>query len=138
MWYIGQSIIAVDHSACILKWSEVPALDLDGYNVYMREGLQGDFVKMTKEPINEPEWVSPALRLDTKYFFYITATDRSDNESKSSTVIPFMMRDATEDTNIVYVPSPVRLNLLASSIVEEPIMGTSAAIITRFELGDFT
>lgn len=137
MWHLAQAIVAVDHSACILKWAPVGADDLDGYNVYMRAGHTAEFEKMNPEPLTGNEWISPALRLDTKYFFRITAIDNSDNESLPGTIIPFTLRGATEDMTLVYLQPPTPHLVRAGESIEESIPANSIGILTRFEIGGF-
>lgn len=100
MNYIGQSLVALDHTSCRLKWSPSPATDLDGYYVYMSEIDGHNYKRMTKETIKEPEWISPPLRNDMEYFFYITAIDRSGNESDPSNIISFRLPETVVDSNV--------------------------------------
>lgn len=133
MWYIGQSITALDHAGCILKWSPSSADDLEGYSVYMKEGETGEFKKATSRLIEEPEWQSPPLRLDMKYYFYITATDRSSNESLPSSVVAFQLKDATPDPTVIVLERPRTFRLAAAASFSDKIKTND--FFTRFELG---
>lgn len=136
MWQIGQALIALDYKGCLLRWPPSLSDDLDGYHVYMRAGTTGAFNRMTGTPIIETQWFSPELRLDTKYYFYITASDTADNESTPSATIPFQLKDARVEENIIYVPSPVGITLEPGLELLLPISEFGTNIYTKFELGE--
>lgn len=136
MWQIGQALVALDYKGVMLKWPASESDDLDGYNVYMRAGETAPFERMTGMPIEDTEWSSPELRLDTKYYFYITASDTADNESTPSATIPFQLKDARIEENIIYVPSPQEITLEPGLELLLPIAEFGTDICTRFELGE--
>lgn len=133
MWHIGQSLTALDHTGCVLKWDESLAYDLDGYHVYMRTGEVGAFTRMTRNRLTAPEWMSPPLRSDTRYFFYITAIDRSDNESGPSAVVSFERAGGNVDPAIIPVPRP-RTLMIASGGEHQELIATEGTYM-RFEIG---
>ncbi|WP_421021311.1 hypothetical protein, partial [Klebsiella pneumoniae] len=80
--------------------------EIDGYYVYMSEDTEKNYRRMMAGPITDTEWVSPPLRPDRRYFFYITAVDRSDNESRPSATVLFS-NESTVDKNLILVDPPI-------------------------------
>ena len=136
MWQLAQALVAIDYSGCIIKWAESTAEDIDGYNVYMSTDPSGGFERMNKDRLIEPMWVSPQLRTDTKYFFYVTAIDTSDNESTPSAVVPFLLHDAVEDTTVIYIPDPLTIDLFDGTEYITSIDKYGADFCMRLELGE--
>jgi hypothetical protein len=133
MWYVGQSLVALDHRGVHLRWTPSVATDLKGYYVYMSEQDDQHFIRMTAEPVKAPEWVSPALRTDMKYFFSITAVDRTGNESGASDVVPFYFPDSTIDLNLVPVAMTQSFPIAGDSTEEELLPASN--FMTSFIIG---
>jgi hypothetical protein len=106
MWYIAQSLVAINDRALTLRWAENTEPDLAGYHVYMSINTPQHFVRMTNKPLRKPEWVSPLLRLDQKYYIYVTAVDVYMNESQNSVILEFQLPDAKPE-NIALSPVTV-------------------------------
>ena len=134
MHYIGQSLTALDHTSCKLSWTPSASLDLDGYYVYMSEGDDSSYERMTGDPLTDPEWVSPPLRLDRTYYFYITSVDLSGNESAPSNVYPFTLPDAAVDATVVVVEPVPALTVDSGAESTEPV--SSSNFMTSFTLGE--
>jgi hypothetical protein len=88
------------------------------------------FIRMMDEVTKEPEWNSPPLRMDTQYYFYVTAVDRTGNESSPSAIIPFQFPDSIIDPNLtpVTVIPKVTITTTFSDTVSDNFM-------TSFNLG---
>lgn len=99
MWYIAQSLVAINDRSLKLRWAKNTEPDLAGYHVYMSINTPHHFIRMTDTPLREAEWVSPLLRLDQKYYVYVTAIDAYMNESQNSIILEFQLPDATPDTS---------------------------------------
>lgn len=106
MHYIAQSLVAINDRGALLTWDPVNDSDLDGYNIYMAENESKNFVKVNKEPVWPRKFITPILRPDVKYYFYITSVDTSGNESDPSNVVEFMLSDARPNPNLRRVAPP--------------------------------
>lgn len=133
MNYIGQSMVALDHTSCKLKWTPSTATDLDGYYVYMSEFDRNNYKRMTGSPIEEAEWISPPLRSDMDYYFYITAVDSSGNESAPSNIIRFQLPDAVVDSNVRIVEVTPSLMIPGNTQVNRDIDTNN--FMTSFTIG---
>lgn len=133
MIYTGQSLIALDYTACILKWSPSPDDDVAGYNVYMQEGKKGTPQKMNGTLITTTEWTSPPLRRDLTYYFHLTATDFSGNTSVNSPTYTYRPDPSLLDSNVVVVDIHRQLILknkeMRTDILNEPNH------LLRFDIG---
>ncbi len=137
MWYIGQSLIAIDDRGLIIRWEKSDAEDFDGYHVYMKEGEYGSFERMTDKTIFTEEWESPPLRRDVAYEMYVTVVDTSDNESEKSNIVRFELRDAEHDPTVVFIPKPAtkELNQNESLLLHLSHSIETKDIMTQFRLG---
>lgn len=63
-----------------LVWRATEAEDLAGYYVY-RRGAEGDFERITAQPIQETELVDPGVSAGQTYSYRVTAVDQLGNES---------------------------------------------------------
>jgi hypothetical protein len=134
MWYIGQSLIALDHRACRLQWGASSDDDLAGYNVYMSlTNESGSYEKVNTELLTEPEFVYGCnLRNDQKYYFYVTAVDFAGNESEASNIIEFKLSDYRDD-EVIVVNMPKKVTISAGGEYrDQPI---TSSFLTKFELG---
>lgn len=132
MWYIAQSLVAINDRALTLKWAANTEIDLAGYHVYMSINTPQNFIRMTKTPLRRPEWISPLLRLDQKYYIYVTAIDVYGNESQNSRVLEFQLPDATPiespiDPISVYIPE----GLEYLDVISDANFVTSLSIATQ-------
>lgn len=93
MQYIAQSLVTIADRGVRLKWKRNTEPDLLGYLVYMSIGTPDNFEKVTPAPIPDPEFVSPILRPDTKYYFKVSSIDEAGNESAASDVIEYQLPD---------------------------------------------
>jgi hypothetical protein len=133
MHYIGQSLVTIDHEGCKLKWTASTASDLDGYYVYMSEYNDQSFKRMTPQAVTESEWISPPLRTDSKYFFYITAVDSSGNESSPSGVIEYVRPDGVVDSQLLIVDPPTDYTVYSGGLKDESTPGKD--FMTHFTYG---
>lgn len=63
-----------------LVWRATEAEDLAGYHVY-RRGAEGDFERVTAQPLQETEFVDPGVSPGQTYSYRVTAVDQLGNES---------------------------------------------------------
>lgn len=63
-----------------LVWQVTEAEDLAGYYVY-RRGAEGDFARITPQPLQETELVDPGVTPGQTYSYRVTAVDQLGNES---------------------------------------------------------
>jgi hypothetical protein len=63
-----------------LVWQATEAEDLAGYFVY-RRGSEGDFERITPQPLQETELVDPGVSAGQTYSYRVTAVDQLGNES---------------------------------------------------------
>lgn len=63
-----------------LVWRASEAEDLAGYHVY-RRGAEGDFARVTGQPLQETEFVDPGVSPGQTYSYRVTAVDALGNES---------------------------------------------------------
>ena len=63
-----------------LVWRGTEAEDLAGYHVY-RRGAEGDFARVTEQPLQETEFVDPGVAPGQTYSYRVTAVDALGNES---------------------------------------------------------
>lgn len=63
-----------------LVWQATEAEDLAGYHVY-RRGAEGDFVRVTQQPLQETELVDTTVSPGQTYSYRVTAVDQLGNES---------------------------------------------------------
>lgn len=63
-----------------LVWRATEAEDLAGYYVY-RRGAEGDFERITPQPLQETELVDPGVSPGQTYSYRVTAVDQLGNES---------------------------------------------------------
>jgi hypothetical protein len=66
-----------------LVWAPVTDADLDGYNIYRREGA-GAAVKMNLEPVKMPAFRDIQITAGKTYFYSVSAMDVRGNESARS------------------------------------------------------
>jgi hypothetical protein len=63
-----------------LIWRASEAEDLAGYHVY-RRGAEGDFERITTQPLQETEYIDTAASSGQTYSYRVTAVDQIGNES---------------------------------------------------------
>jgi hypothetical protein len=63
-----------------LIWRASEAEDLAGYHVY-RRGAEGDFERITTQPLQETEYIDTAASAGQTYSYRVTAVDQIGNES---------------------------------------------------------
>ena len=68
----------------LLKW--IPKLEKDfaGINVYRSTTRDGGFVKLNDQPIAENSWIDRTAKTGSRYFYVITAVDRSPQANEST------------------------------------------------------
>ncbi|HYO12445.1 MAG TPA: hypothetical protein VE685_04530 [Thermoanaerobaculia bacterium] len=64
-----------------IVWRSGEAADLAGYIVYRRSPEDGDFVRLTAQPIQATEYVDNAVAAGQTYVYRVTAVDQAGNES---------------------------------------------------------
>jgi serine protease len=70
-----------------LNWADNSESDLAGYFVYRATRSGGPFTRVTGSPVGASAYVDTGLNSRTRYFYYVTATDTSGNESGQSSRI---------------------------------------------------
>ena len=71
-----------------LRWTQDPAPDLAGYNIYRGTSPAGPFAKVTPVPLGRTStWSDADLSPLTSYHYRVTAVDSSGNESGPSTSV---------------------------------------------------
>jgi len=80
-----------------LIWTPNGEPDLQGYNLYRREGTagaEGEFVQLNDEPIEEPRYRDATVRPGTWYSYRVDAVDDSEpaNRSEMSEILQVMAR----------------------------------------------
>jgi hypothetical protein len=77
---------AAERTLIRLFWTPSPEADLAGYLIYRREGDQGEFVKITPQPIMESTYADTSAAGGARYSYVVTAVDSASppNESDRS------------------------------------------------------
>jgi serine protease len=70
-----------------LNWADNSESDLAGYFVYRATRSGGPYTRVTSSPVGASAYVDTGLNRRTRYFYYVTATDTSGNESGQSSRI---------------------------------------------------
>lgn len=92
-----------------LYWQANPPNDLGGYQVYRSAGATGPFDLLGSTAADETTWVDSTAVLDSTYFYGITATDLSLQESGMSEILEVLYYVGVE----AYDPdTPSRLQLI--------------------------
>jgi len=73
-----------------LRWDAGTEADIAGYNVY-RKG-QNDFVRLTRAPVQEQEYIDERVRTGSTYVYRVTAVDAQGNESDAGTEVTTTLR----------------------------------------------
>jgi len=82
-------ITATGGSSVTLRWTQDPAPDLTGYNIYRSTGAAGPYMKVTPVPLGRTAtWSDGDLTPLTSYYYRVTAVDSSGNESSPGTPVP--------------------------------------------------
>ena len=129
-----QNLLTLGHKSCRLKWAAVTDKEIDGYYVYMSEDTEKNYRRMMASPITDTEWVSPPLRPDRRYFFYITAVDRSDNESRPSASVLFS-NESEVDNKLLIVSPPATKEMASATKVTTTL--PSKDFMISFQLGGY-
>lgn len=85
--------IASANGVISLFWPSSPERDVAGYNVYRAAAFNDadpavtQWTKLTPQPITTVTFRDDAVRIDQVYFYKVTAIDRYNNESNSSSVV---------------------------------------------------
>lgn len=132
MIYIGQSQVAMDLSVCRLQWNQSVDKDLDGYNVYLsHSGAEGTFNKVNPFPLTDTEYITPPLRNDTEYYFFITAIDVFGNESPPTESVRFITKDYRDGSEPVIVQRAKDIPLAPKTVyVDVPVAQDFMTILT--------
>ena len=67
-----------------LTWSENRERDLAGYHVYRAVKSGAGYERLTAKPLNRSTFSDETVKQGTTYFYFITAVDKSGNESRRS------------------------------------------------------
>ncbi len=73
-----------------LRWDANPEADIAGYHLY-RKG-QNDFVRLTRAPVEEQEYVDERVRTGSTYVYRVTAVDAQGNESDAGIEVTTTLR----------------------------------------------
>lgn len=132
MWYIGQSLIAMNHRSCLLRWGASSDPDFAGFNIYMSTDPLNGFDKVHSGLYTDIIWLSPPLRPDTVYYFYITVEDIHGNESAESNTIEFKPDPSSRETEVVIVPPAEEISLISGTNFDDKPY--TKDLLTKFEL----
>ena len=91
---LGLQITALDGCRLFLEWQPNQEEDLEGYNLYRREGSPGNY-SLIEEEVQDASYTDENLECDQLYYYQITATDVLGSESNptnpvSETTVNFM------------------------------------------------
>ena len=90
---VGDITTAGGSGSVTLRWTDHPAPDLAGYNIYRGTSAAGPFTKVTPVPWGRiASWTDAALAPLTSYHYRVTAVDSSGNESDASTSVSGLTR----------------------------------------------
>jgi hypothetical protein len=70
-----------------LDWDDNAEESVTGYNLYRALVPGISYIKVNSEPISLSEYTDEEVNNGTKYYYKVTATDQSKNESESSNVV---------------------------------------------------
>ncbi len=76
-----------------LTWDENRDEDLDGYRVWRKMEGEDEFVLLTPQPIRENAYNDTTAEKNRRYYYAVTATDRSGNESPKSEGVFEIIKD---------------------------------------------
>ncbi|MDC7288481.1 leucine-rich repeat protein [Blautia schinkii] len=96
-----------------LSWTQGAESDLDGYNIYRKEGHGGNFAKVTSR-LHQKNYIDRTCTAGVEYFYAISAVDEAGNESVWSEEVSSSVLDDTENPEIVSV-SPAEGERLGDS-----------------------
>lgn len=80
-----------------LVWPVSPERDVTGYNIYSSDRIQGEFKKLNAEliPVLNTYFIDRPEKLQTSYFYRVTAVDEAGNESEMSNAAKADLEDHT-------------------------------------------
>jgi fibronectin type 3 domain-containing protein len=86
-------VVADTYEGVLVSWRISPELDIDHYNLYRGEDLEGEFARINPEPIAAalPRYVDGSATPGRAWYYQVTAVDTSGNESGMAgpvTIIP--------------------------------------------------
>ncbi len=70
-----------------LSWDANPEKDLAGYRVWRKAEGEAEFILLTPELIGENAYSDPRVEKNKRYYYAITAQDKSGNESQKSDAV---------------------------------------------------
>lgn len=107
----GLSVISTTSSSINLDWADNAESDLASYDVYRSTvGASGPWGKRNPSPLTASNYADTGLNEQTQYWYYVTATDDSGNESVASSVV-------SSTTNAIVTGSnTTRINSLLTAI----------------------
>ncbi|HEV2298012.1 MAG TPA: fibronectin type III domain-containing protein [Candidatus Acidoferrales bacterium] len=79
-----------------LSWDISPEADVAGYNVYQSEEEQAAGKRMNSQPLPTPVFRDISVLAGHRYFYRVTAVDRSGNESTPSAAVAVTLPGASE------------------------------------------
>jgi hypothetical protein len=81
-----------------LSWAVSPEADVAGYNVYRSEGVDVQGTRVNSELLLTPAFRDMNVTPGHRYFYSVTAVDRSGNEGPSSAVVSESVPAGSEST----------------------------------------
>lgn len=81
----------------LLYWNISPDQNITGYNLYRKENISGDSLKLNRQLIaySNPQFSDSTVRSGVQYFYYVTAVSKGGSESPLSSVANVYVEDTT-------------------------------------------
>lgn len=76
-----------------LSWDSNREQDLAGYRVWRRQEGEDEFILLTSQPIRENAYNDTAVEKKKRYYYAITALDKSGNEGPKSAAVSDIVKD---------------------------------------------
>ncbi|MGB9596559.1 MAG: LamG-like jellyroll fold domain-containing protein, partial [Candidatus Poribacteria bacterium] len=115
--------VIVRNNQAHVKWETNPELDIKGYNVYRSNEPDGKYKKINSKPISEPSYIDNSVEVEKTYYYYVTAVDKSGQESQKSNIFAKKIMERAKDGLLaLYLFDEGKGNIITDdSGVEPPI-----------------
>lgn len=115
--------VTVRNNQAYIKWEQNPELDIKGYNIYRSNDPDGKYKKVNTKIVTEPNYVDSSVEVEKTYYYYVTAVDKSGQESRRSNVFAKKIMERTKEGLLaLYLFDEGKGNIITDdSGVEPPI-----------------